>query len=132
MKQRIRVVAVDYDGTLTVVDSYPEVGKLNREAVSILVEAKKRGMKIILWTLRTNRYLTEAVSACEAAGLTFDAVNDDLPSAREAWLKANPDCGISRKAAADLYIDDRSPESMLRGGVDWELVRKLLLPEDFA
>lgn len=46
---------------------------------------------------------------CAALGLTFDAVNDNLRSVKEAY-------GNPRKIVADLYIDDRAEN--LRAGLN--------------
>ena len=72
------VVAVDYDGTITIKDNYPNAGELNPLAIHYLKEYKKLGGKLILFTCRTDYALLAAVSACEKAGLYFDAINNDL------------------------------------------------------
>ena len=48
------VVAVDYDGTITIKDNYPNVGELNPLAIHYLKEYKKLGGKLILFTCRTD------------------------------------------------------------------------------
>ena len=128
MKNRygINVVAVDYDGTLTHENVYPAVGTPNMRAVEILKKFRETGGKVILWTLRTNGYLRDAVNAMNALGLEFDAVNEDLPAHKEAWLREHPDCGCSNKAFADMYIDDRDPRSIVHG-IDWDLIEEMLL-----
>ena len=44
------VVAVDYDGTITIKDNYPNAGELNPLAIHYLKEYKKLGGKLILFT----------------------------------------------------------------------------------
>ena len=41
------VVAVDYDGTITIKDNYPNAGELNPLAIHYLKEYKKLGGKLI-------------------------------------------------------------------------------------
>ena len=125
-KLGIHVVAVDYDGTLTIENAYPAVGTPNVKAIEILKRFRKAGGKVILWTLRTNKYLSDAISSMKSLGLEFDAVNEDLPEAKEKWLLEHPDCGSSNKAFADMYIDDRDPRALVNG-IDWDLIEELLL-----
>ncbi len=128
-KYGIGVVAVDYDGTLTLKDNYPHVGPHNSRAVAILKEFRSRGGKLILWTLRTNGELKAAVESLRSLGLEFDAVNCNLDEQQRNWLSAHPECGVSNKCFANLYIDDRSPSAMLHG-IDWGEIEELLLSED--
>lgn len=107
--QLAQVIAVDFDGTLCS-NAWPGIGKPNRRLIELLIDRKRdRGVKLILWTCRDGALLEEAVRWCEEQGLTFDAVNANLPERIEAY---GCDC---RKVSADLYIDDRAV-SMLWGG----------------
>lgn len=99
------IVAVDFDGTL-VDDAYPEIGEPHKEIIAALIQIRRLGFKVILWTNRTlvkNRdYLEEAVEFCKSQGLEFDAINENLP---EAVALFGED---TRKIYADLYIDDKA------------------------
>ena len=125
-KLGIHVVAVDYDGTLTIENAYPAVGTPNVRLGEILKRFRTAGGKVILWTLRTNGYLADAVASMKALGLEFDAVNEDLAEHKEQWLREHPDCGCSNKAFADMYIDDRDPRALVYG-IDCDLIEELLL-----
>ena len=57
---------------------------------------------MILWTCREGKELEDAVAACKAVGLEFDAVNDNVPELKEAF-GTNP-----RKVGATEYWDDRA------------------------
>lgn len=100
------IIAVDFDGTI-VEHHFPEIGKVKGNAIEALIKMKKAGHKLILWTCRNDadqslsgrKVLTEAVDFCKKMGLTFDAVNSNLPE-----LDINP----TPKIYADLYIDDRA------------------------
>ena len=107
--QLAQVIAVDFDGTLCS-NAWPGIGKPNRRLIELLIDRKRdRGVKLILWTCRDGALLEEALRWYEEQGLTFDAVNANLPERIEAY---GCDC---RKVSADLYIDDRAV-SMLWGG----------------
>ncbi len=95
------IIAVDFDGTLCV-DAYPGIGEANMQLIRLLACRQAAGDKLILWTCRCGRQLLEAVNWCRMHGLTFDAVNDNLPEVIAKWGND------SRKVSADVYIDDRS------------------------
>ena len=103
------IIAVDFDGTLITGNNWPDVcGEPNRKLISFLIGQKNKGNKIILWTNRTDvpekeSYpLRDAVEFCRAAGLEFDAVNENLPEIIRAYGSD------SRKVSADTYIDDKA------------------------
>nr|DAH73209.1 MAG TPA: acid phosphatase [Caudoviricetes sp.] len=101
-----RILAVDFDGTI-VTDEFPNIGKPNVGIIEQLKQLKSSGVKLILWTCRTNNnsgecYLDNAVNWCEKQGLIFDAVNDNIQEIKDFYGQ-NP-----RKIFADLYLDDRS------------------------
>lgn len=93
-------IAVDFDGTLFT-SNWPRIGKPRKLVIWFCKWQQKKGTKIILWTCRQGPLLQEAVEACRAKGLEFDAVNDN-PFSCFAGLPS------SRKIHADMYIDDRA------------------------
>ena len=95
------VFAVDFDGTLSF-GQWPECGPANTGLIEFLKQRKTGGDKLILWTCREGSDLSAAVDWCSNKGLTFDAVNDNLPEVIEMYG------GNSRKVSCDFYIDDRS------------------------
>lgn len=99
--KRPRIWAVDFDGTLHK-GRFPNIGQPCEDLIAALKIAKLSGVRLILWTSRTDEALTDALYWCEQHGLTFDAVNDNLEETKQAFGN-NP-----RKIAADLYIDDRA------------------------
>ena len=99
--QRHKVIAVDFDGTLSF-GRWPAVGPANNVLIEFLKLRKHEGDKLILWTCREGNELKSAVDWCESEGLYFDAVNDNLPEIIEYY-------GVnSRKISCDYYIDDRA------------------------
>lgn len=92
------IVAVDFDGTLSLDSSYPHIGRFNTDLFGALIKLKNIGYSIVLWTCREGKELNEAVEWCKMNGLEFDAINENPP---EVPFK-------SRKVVADMYIDDRA------------------------
>lgn len=97
------IIAVDFDGTLCE-NKFPEIGKPNRTIIEYLKKKQNGGDKLILWTCRNEEQTKAAVEWCQEQGLTFDAVNDNLPEIVEAF---GSNC---RKIFANEYIDDRNTD----------------------
>lgn len=124
------VIAVDFDGTLALGDSFPDVSNAapNMALIRALEHLQANGHQIILWTCRENYggkyyedgpYLIDAVKFCEQYGLNFDAINKNIgeQDGEEGTL-------YGRKISADIYIDDKN--AILRP-INWEVyVAKLL------
>lgn len=94
------IYAVDFDKTINLADTYPELGEPNIELIEFLKERREAGDKIILWTCREGELLKAAVKYCNDYGLYFHAVNDNLPENIEYY---GNNC---RKIWAHHYIDD--------------------------
>ena len=99
------IIAVDFDGTIVQHD-FPNIGKPIPNAIETLINLRKCGHKLILWSCRENNqhgtWLDEAIEYCKSKGLEFDAVNDNLQP-YGSYLYTN-----CRKIYADLYIDDKA------------------------
>ena len=94
------VIAVDFDGTLCT-NNWPEIGEPNLKLVSYLKKRQKLGDKLILWTCRCGKHLTEALEWCtNECWLEFDSVNENLPAVIDLFG------GDTRKIWADELIDD--------------------------
>lgn len=101
------VVAIDFDGTITERDAYPDgPTPIRQEAKALIDELHSQGCWVVLWTCREGEALDEALSMCENVGIRFDSVNE-----------GNGRRGDSRKINADIYIDDKSART-LREAVD--------------
>ena len=95
------IFAVDFDGTLCE-NAWPDIGKSNGYIIRYLIQARKEGHKLILWTMREGELLSQAIEWCKGQGLEFDAVNDNLPE-MQSFYGNNP-----RKVFANYYIDDHN------------------------
>ena len=97
------IIAVDFDQTITVGDyKFPSVGVPNVELINLLRDKKSKGARLILWTCRVGEDLNRALKYCEAVGLSFDAVNENLPDIIDFYG------GDTRKIFADVYIEDKA------------------------
>ena len=94
-----KIIAVDFDGTLCS-NCYPYIGDANLFLIEYIKAHKANGAKIILWTCRAGTLLEDAILWCDEHGITFDAVNENLPEIIEAFGSD------TRKVFANEYIDD--------------------------
>lgn len=109
------VIAVDFDGTI-VEHRYPRIGKEIPFAIETLKLLQQDKHRLILWSVRENELLDEAVEWCKSRGLEFYAVNKDYPEEEKSHQ------GFSRKLKADLFIDDRN----IGGLPDWGLIYQMV------
>ena len=99
------IYAIDFDGTI-VEEKFPKIGALKPEAAEFIRHIQQNGDKWILFTLREDKYLEDAVAFLLVNDLIPDAVNDNLPEKIRQWGN-NP-----RKISADIYIDDRNANGL--------------------
>lgn len=96
------ILAIDFDGTI-VKDQFPYIGHPNENAIESLQELKSYGVKLILWTCRSQEYLTDAVNFCKKNGVIFDYINKPVPDPHFGKPEDR-----SPKPFAHMYLDDRS------------------------
>ena len=99
------VIAVDFDGTITKRDNYPDPSyEYDPNAIRWLTLIRKLPVVLVLWTCsgdeRIQKIRNEMV---KLHGLWFDYANE------------YPFRGFSKKLNADIYIDDRANN----GVIDW-------------
>lgn len=123
MAIREAIIALDFDGTV-VTHAYPEVGE-DIGAVPVLKELVAQGDKLILWTMRHDQLLEDAVAWFRKHEIPLWAVNEN--PTQERWT-------TSPKIHADLVIDDSAlgcPTCFLDGerrpAADWRRIRELLV-----
>ena len=100
------IIAIDFDGTLTVEREMCSV--LNPRAIEVLKKLMKKHT-CCLWTCREGKYLERALELLKGQGIEFKWVND------------SPYTNGSRKIVVDYYIDDR-----MFGMWDWDAVEEHL------
>ena len=106
-----RIIGVDFDGTLAISrGTYPRITGEIPEIIEYVKEEQTKGAYLVLITMRENQELEQAVDWCNARGIFFDAINDNLPFMKE-FFHCNP-----RKIFCNEYIDDTN-----FGGIDYIL-----------
>lgn len=115
-------IAVDFDGTITEQNLYPDVGPFRAYAVNVLKALQQKGHTICLWTCRHGETLDLALLNLKKKGFTPDYVNE------------GPFSTGSPKMVANVYIDDAAwPKVCMpeRLRVDWyEIGKSFQLSED--
>ena len=119
------IIAVDFDGSI-VEHKYPKIGKEIPFAIATLKKLQQDGHKLILWTVRENDLLDEAVEFCRQRGVEFFAVNSNYPD-------ENVDASAirSRKLKADMFIDDRNVGGLPDWGVIYEMISRRQSYEEY-
>jgi hypothetical protein len=109
------IIAVDFDGTIVEHD-YPRIGKPIPFAIEVLkkLQAEYRHV-LILWTMREDDLLQDAIDYCEKRGLKFYAHNKNHPDEEYG-------SDTIRKLAADIFIDDRN----IGGLFDWGIIYRII------
>jgi 2-hydroxy-3-keto-5-methylthiopentenyl-1-phosphate phosphatase len=105
-------IAVDFDGTI-VEHRYPEIGNELPFATETLKMLIAEHHKLILWTVREDDLLQEAVDWCKERGVEFYAVNRDYPEeslenniiSQESsrWI-----CGLMTVTSVDFLTGEQS------------------------
>ena len=121
------LIAVDFDGTCVTHD-YPNIGA-DVGAVPVLKELVDAGHKLILWTVRSDQTLDQAVSWFKQNGIPLYGINKNPQQV--SWTR-------SPKAYAQLYIDDAAlgiPLKRRKGHdrpfVNWQKVRIMLVNRQY-
>ena len=90
------VIAVDFDGTITEKNCFPEIGKIREHVEDAIRNLQNAGHKVVLWTCREGKHLDEARVFLRLNGIELDGFN------------YSPYQLQSRKIVADVYIDDKN------------------------
>ena len=93
----MKVVLIDFDGTITQENLFPEIGKVRNHAFEAIKTLQKRGWTCCLWTCRTGKTLEKAKRFLETNGVFMDYYNESPYDDRNF---------AGRKPIADVYIDD--------------------------
>lgn len=121
-------ICIDFDGTC-VTHEFPEIGK-EIGAVRILKRLVNNNHQLILFTMRGDKYLNNAVEWFKKHDIELFGVNKN--PTQESWTS-------SPKAYGQLYIDDAAlgaplvndPNISLRPFVNWNEVEIMLIDKGF-
>jgi hypothetical protein len=117
-------IAVDFDGTI-VEHAYIRIGKEIPFATETLRQLIQDRHKLVLWTVREDELLQEAIDWCRERGVEFYAINRDYPE--EEREKNNH---FSRKLKVDIWIDDRNIGGLPDWGTIYRMIREHLTWDD--
>lgn len=108
-----KIIAVDYDDTITLYAPYPKLAELNPKAKKYLDKLHKKGYTLVLWSARDRKDYDEAYNRCiDEFGLTY------LKKDSKVFNH-----GATGKLVAHFYIDDRS----ISGKLNWKKVYKFII-----
>ena len=107
------VIAIDFDGTITEKNIFPEIGKAREHAFEAIRHFQELGHKCILWTCRYGQSLIEAINWLSQNNVKMDAYNENIYPLQ------------SRKIVADVYIDDKNV--FMVDNVDWYKIEEYIL-----
>lgn len=102
-----KVIAVDFDGTLTTQNIFPNIAPLRKGAKECIDSLRMNGNKVVLWTCRTGESLFQAIDFLRQNGIELDDYNSN---------PFYPYSVYCRKIVADFYIDDRN---IFMQEIDW-------------
>lgn len=92
------ILAIDFDGTI-VTDDFPNINEFMPGALESLKELQSYGVKLVLWTCRNDKFLTDAVEFLSKNRIVCEKYNEN-----SSLLKFE----TSNKIYGDYYLDDRS------------------------
>ena len=108
-----KLIAVDFDNTITLPRPYPEKAPIDPLAKKYLDLLNQKGYKLVLWSARVFEDYDDAYNRCiDEFGLTY-MIKDS-----EELLH-----GKYGKLVASFYIDDKS----LPGKINWKKIYKFII-----
>lgn len=108
-----KLIAVDYDDTITLYAPYGQLAPLNPEAKKYMDLLHMAGYRLVLWSARVPEKYAEAYKRCiDEFGLFYlEKDGDHLIH------------GASGKLVASFYIDDKS----IPGKLNWKKIYKFII-----
>ena len=123
MSKKLKI-CVDFDGTV-VEHMYPKIGKTVPESVNVLKRLVEAGHRIILYTMRSDEALKEAIDWYKEHDIPLFGIN--YSPGQKSWTN-------SPKIYGNIYIDDAAlgtpllqPDPNGRPYVDWYKIETLLI-----
>ena len=107
-----KVIAIDFDGTITKENLYPGIGEIRPNVFEAIRKIQELGNHPFIWTCRQGSALRSAMKLLKDNGL------DDIPF-NQCVYDVSIACG--RKPIADYYIDDRN---LFTPEIDWYEIEK--------
>ena len=110
-----KVIAIDFDGTITKKNCYPDIGEIRPNAIEAIKKIQENNF-CFLFTCRQGKPLMDALEFLYNAG-----INIGIESQYDYEI------AFGRKPIADYYIDDRALTSDCVGEVDWYKIEKFFM-----
>lgn len=107
-----KVISIDFDGTITKENLYPNIGEFRENAVECIKKLQKYN-HCFLFTCRQGKTLVSALKALEEKGVQLSI-----------FSPYDIDVAFGRKPIADYYIDDRA---MFDKEPDWYEIEKFFM-----
>lgn len=107
------VIAIDFDGTITDKNIFPEIGKAREHALEAIRHFQELGHYVVLWTCREGEHLVNAINWLLQNNIKMDGYNANLYPI------------YSKKIVADVYIDDKNV--FMVDDVDWYKIEEYIL-----
>ena len=107
-----KVVAIDFDGTITKENLYPKIGEIREDVKRVINKIAKNNI-VCIWTCREGKELNDAFNFLNQKEIMFHYLN------YSPYDRLNKDM---RKIIADYYIDDRN--IFCNGNVNWKEIEK--------
>lgn len=99
------IIAFDFDGTITVDNMYPFIGKLRENIGYCISRLAAEGHKIIIFTCRD----TQTRQATKAYNDMLNFLDDNVIPYHTINSNVTPNWNFNpRKVYADVYVDDRA------------------------
>ena len=112
-----KIVAIDFDGTITKENLFPEIKELRENVVEVINKIAEHNT-ICIWTCRTGETLENAIESLRKVGIRYNYIN------QSPCDKLNPSM---RKIIADYYIDDRN---IFCKEINWLEIEKYFMNND--
>ena len=96
-----KIIAIDYDGTCTKENSFPNIGELRDGLKYCINKLRENGNIVILWTCRHDEDLENVKDYLHENDILFDYFNENPLFMIEKY-------GDCRKLGADFFIDDKN------------------------
>lgn len=119
MKLKYHTFAIDFDDTI-VVGAFPEIGEVKPHAKRVIEKIKDHGGLVSIWTCRSDDHERLVEKWLKDNGIPYDKLNEPFEHYTE-FFKGNP-----RKILADVYIDDKSIDTIVNGGINWLKIEKAI------
>lgn len=107
-----KVISIDFDGTITKENLYPNIGELRENAIDCIKKLQEHN-HCFLFTCRQGKPLLDALYLLEKNGVKMDV-----------FSPYDYSVAYGRKPIADYYIDDRA---MFDKEPDWYEIEKFFM-----